>query len=89
MEDHVLLCWSPSPRTFWVEVAHVPGLQGIVGADLDLELQDGVWETLKEELVDGHVKGWDDFLRMVKKEKNKKKNLTINISMLLVSRWLY
>lgn len=51
-----------TPLTFWVQAPHVLGFQGVVGADLDLELQDRVWETLKEELVDGHVEGRDDFL---------------------------
>lgn len=49
-------------RTFWVQAPHVLGFQGVVGADLDLELQDGVWEALEEELVDGHVEGGDHFL---------------------------
>lgn len=75
VEDHIAWCQWSNPHTFWVEVTHVPGLQGVVGADLDLELQDGVWETLKEELVHGHVKGWDDFLQMGKS----KNNLFINI----------
>lgn len=50
------------PRTFWVQVPHVSGFQGVVGADLDLELQDGVGEVLKEKLIHCHVEGWDDFL---------------------------
>lgn len=53
-------------RTFWVQAPHVSGFQGIVGADLDLVLEDGVWETLKEKLIDCHVEGWDDFLQRVK-----------------------
>lgn len=52
-----------TPHTFWVQAPHVSGFQGVVGADLDLELQDGVWETLKEQLVHCHVEGWDDFLQ--------------------------
>lgn len=58
----ISLCTHPA-HTFWVQASHVSGFQGVVGADLDLELQDGVWETLKEELVDCHVEGWDDFLQ--------------------------
>lgn len=50
-------------RTFWVQAPHVSGFQGVVGADLDLVLEDRVWETLKEKLVDCHVESWDDFLR--------------------------
>lgn len=53
-------------RTFWVQAPHVSGFQGIVGADLDLVLEDGVWETLKEKLIDCHVEGWDDFLQRAK-----------------------
>lgn len=52
-----------NPQTFWVQVPHVSGFQDVIRADLDLELQDGVWETLEEKLVDCHVKGWDDFLQ--------------------------
>ncbi len=51
-----------SPHTFWIQAPHVSGFQGVVGAHLDLILQDGVRETLKEELINGHVEGWDDFL---------------------------
>lgn len=54
---------STHTHTFWVQVPHVSGFQGVVGADLDLELQDGVWKTLKEKLIDCHVKSWDDFLQ--------------------------
>lgn len=50
-------------RTFWVQAPHVPGFQGVVGADLDLVLQNRIWETLKEKLVDCHVKSGDDFLQ--------------------------
>lgn len=52
-----------NPHTFWVQAPHVSGFQGVVGADLDLVLQDGVWETLKEKLVDRHVEGRYDFLQ--------------------------
>ena len=46
-------------HTFWVQAPHVPGLQSVVGANLDLVFQNGVWETLKEKFVDGHVEGWE------------------------------
>lgn len=52
-----------APHTFWIQAPHVSGFQGVVGADLDLILQDGVWKTLKEKLVDCHVECWDDFLQ--------------------------
>lgn len=52
-----------NPHTFWIQGPHVSGFQGVVGADLDLVLQDGVRETLKEKLVDCHVEGRDDFLQ--------------------------
>lgn len=68
--------------TFWVEVAHVPGLQGVIGTNLDLELQDGVWESLKEELVDGHIEGWDDFLQ----KDNNESSLFINIHIDFIER---
>lgn len=55
-----------NPHTFWVQAPHVSGFQSVVGADLDLELQDGVWETLKEKLIDCHVEGWNDFLQKAK-----------------------
>lgn len=71
---------SANPHTFWVQAPHVPGFQGVVGADLDLEFQDGVWETLKEKLVHSHVKSWDDFLQMVKKTKHHN-NLFFSIKM--------
>lgn len=80
-EDHLVLCQRSNPQTFWVEVTHVPGLQGIVGADLDLELQDGIWKTLKEELVHGHVEGWDDFLQIGKSEDNPSSHAVINYSL--------
>lgn len=60
MRVHLVSHWG---RTFRVKVPHVSGLQGIVRADLDLVLQDRVGETLKEKLIDRHVKGWDDFLQ--------------------------
>lgn len=69
-----------STFTFWVEVAHVPGLQGIIGANLDLELQDGIWETLKEELVDSHVKGWDDFLQRGDGENNPSIDVPVDLN---------
>lgn len=69
----ISLCGCPvswaglmNPHTFWVQAPHVSGFQGVVGADLDLVLQDGVWETLKEKLVDCHIKSWNDFLQRAK-----------------------
>lgn len=55
-------CVALASRTFWVQAPHVLGFQGVVGADLNLVLQDGIWEALKKELVDGHVEGGDHFL---------------------------
>ncbi len=78
-----LVTWAGlmNPHTFWVQAPHVSGFQGVVGADLDLVLQDGVWETLKEKLVDCHVEGRDDFL-----QKGTNYSL-ISINMLSNSHW--
>lgn len=48
--------------TFGIERPHVSGFQGAVGTHLNLMLQNGVGETVEEELIDCHVKGGDDFL---------------------------
>lgn len=52
--------------TLWVEAAHVPGFQGVVGTHLDLVLQDGIREAIEEQLIDCHVQGWNYFLLMKK-----------------------
>lgn len=52
-----------SVQTFWVQAPHAFGFHGVVGAYLDLILKERVGETLKEKLVDRHVKSWDDFLK--------------------------
>lgn len=48
--------------TFRVECAHVSGFQGTVGTHLNLMFQHRVRETIKEELIDGHIESGDDFL---------------------------
>lgn len=66
------------PPTFWVQAPHVSGFQGIVRADLDLKLQNRVWETLKEKLIDSHVESWDYFL-----QRKNNSVISINISIIL------
>lgn len=51
--------------TLWVQRAHVGCLLHVVRANLNLVLQNGVGETVKEHLVDRHVERRDDFLRVV------------------------
>lgn len=56
---------SVSIFTFRVQRTHVARFVHIVWADLNLMFQHGIWKTIKEQLIDGHVKGWNDFLRIV------------------------
>ena len=50
--------------TLRIEAPHVLGLVGVEGHDLHLVAEHGVGVLLEEELVDAHVKGGDDFLRV-------------------------
>lgn len=51
-----------NPHTFWVEAPHVSSFQGVVGAYLDLKLQDRVRKALEKQLIHSHVKSRDDLL---------------------------